>query len=74
MKTFEKNFHVIITKGHAIHIHHSVLPRFTDEDPYKQVYISGDRIIGAASPYVTTALNEGPIIEKSGVNLLLFRQ
>lgn len=47
-----------------INIHHSFLPAFIGGDPYKQAYDRGVKIIGATSHYVTTDLDEGPIIEQ----------
>lgn len=48
----------------AINIHHSFLPSFKGAKPYAQAYARGVKIIGATSHYVTTDLDEGPIIEQ----------
>ncbi len=50
--------------GRAINIHHSFLPSFKGARPYHQAYARGVKIIGATAHYVTTDLDEGPIIEQ----------
>jgi formyltetrahydrofolate deformylase len=50
--------------GRAINIHHSFLPAFKGANPYKQAYRRGVKLIGATSHYVTSDLDEGPIIEQ----------
>ncbi|MBX2809273.1 MAG: formyltetrahydrofolate deformylase [Cellvibrionaceae bacterium] len=52
-------------KGRAINIHHSFLPSFKGAKPYHQAYDRGVKLIGATAHYVTTDLDEGPIIEQS---------
>ncbi len=47
-----------------INIHHSFLPAFPGAKPYHQAFNRGVKIIGATSHYVTTKLDEGPIIEQ----------
>ena len=47
-----------------INIHHSFLPAFVGSNPYEQAYKRGVKIIGATSHYVTTELDQGPIIEQ----------
>lgn len=47
-----------------INIHHSFLPAFAGAKPYHAAFKRGVKIIGATSHYVTTALDEGPIIEQ----------
>ena len=51
-------------RGRAINIHHSFLPGFKGAKPYHQAYDRGVKIIGATAHYVTTDLDEGPIIEQ----------
>lgn len=51
--------------GRAINIHHSFLPGFKGAKPYQQAYDRGVKIIGATAHYVTTDLDEGPIIEQA---------
>ena len=51
--------------GWAINIHHSFLPGFKGANPYRQAYMRGVKIIGATAHYVTTDLDEGPIIEQA---------
>lgn len=50
--------------GRAINIHHSFLPSFKGARPYHQAHIRGVKIIGATAHYVTSDLDEGPIIEQ----------
>lgn len=50
--------------GRAINIHHSFLPSFKGARPYHQAYEKGVKLIGATAHYVTTDLDEGPIIEQ----------
>lgn len=51
--------------GRAINIHHSFLPGFKGAKPYHQAYSKGVKLIGATAHYVTTDLDEGPIIEQA---------
>lgn len=50
--------------GRAINIHHSFLPSFKGAKPYQQAHARGVKIIGATAHYVTSDLDEGPIIEQ----------
>ncbi|MGS2721448.1 formyltetrahydrofolate deformylase [Paraglaciecola aestuariivivens] len=50
--------------GKAINIHHSFLPSFAGAKPYQQAYNRGVKLIGATCHYVTSDLDEGPIIEQ----------
>ena len=47
-----------------INIHHAFLPAFQGANPYKRAYERGVKIIGATAHYVTSKLDEGPIIEQ----------
>jgi len=47
-----------------INIHHSFLPAFIGANPYKQAHARGVKIIGATAHFVTTDLDEGPIISQ----------
>ncbi|MGR4009485.1 formyltetrahydrofolate deformylase [Leucobacter sp. 1207-22] len=51
-------------EGRAINIHHSFLPGFKGANPYKQAHSRGVKLIGATAHFVTTDLDEGPIIEQ----------
>jgi formyltetrahydrofolate deformylase len=51
-------------EGRAINIHHSFLPSFKGARSYHQAYERGVKLIGATAHYVTTELDEGPIIEQ----------
>ncbi len=53
-----------VLSGRAINIHHSFLPSFKGARPYHQAHERGVKLIGATAHYVTTALDEGPIIEQ----------
>jgi len=55
--------------GRAINIHHSFLPGFKGARPYFQAYERGVKLIGATAHYVTTDLDEGPIIEQDVVRV-----
>ncbi|UAJ09073.1 formyltetrahydrofolate deformylase [Glacieibacterium megasporae] len=48
--------------GRCINIHHSFLPGFKGAKPYHQAHARGVKMIGATAHYVTTDLDEGPII------------
>lgn len=50
--------------GRVINIHHSFLPSFKGARPYEQAHRRGVKLIGATCHYVTTELDEGPIIEQ----------
>ena len=50
--------------GRIINIHHSFLPSFAGARPYQQAYERGVKLIGATCHYVTSDLDEGPIIEQ----------
>lgn len=50
--------------GRCINIHHSFLPGFKGARPYHQAYARGVKLIGATAHYVTSDLDEGPIIEQ----------
>ena len=51
-------------EGRAINIHHSFLPGFKGAKAYHQAHERGVKLIGATAHYVTTDLDEGPIIEQ----------
>jgi formyltetrahydrofolate deformylase len=55
--------------GRAINIHHSFLPGFKGANPYKQAHARGVKIIGATAHFVTSDLDEGPIIEQNIVRV-----
>ena len=55
--------------GRAINIHHSFLPGFKGANPYKQAHERGVKLIGATAHFVTTDLDEGPIIEQDTVRV-----
>ncbi|MFP5393183.1 MAG: formyltetrahydrofolate deformylase [Gammaproteobacteria bacterium] len=51
-------------RGRAINIHHSFLPSFKGAKPYAQAHQRGVKLIGATAHFVTSDLDEGPIIEQ----------
>jgi formyltetrahydrofolate deformylase len=51
-------------EGRAINIHHSFLPSFQGGRPYQQAHDRGVKLMGATAHYVTSDLDEGPIIEQ----------
>jgi len=50
--------------GRCINIHHSFLPGFKGAKPYHQAHKRGVKMIGATAHYVTSDLDEGPIIHQ----------
>lgn len=52
-------------EGRAINIHHSFLPGFKGANPYRQAHSRGVKLIGATAHFVTSELDEGPIIEQN---------
>ena len=55
--------------GKIINIHHSFLPSFVGANPYKRAAERGVKLIGATCHYVTSDLDEGPIIEQDVVRV-----
>lgn len=51
-------------QGRIINIHHSFLPAFVGAKPYHQAKERGVKIIGATAHYVTSELDQGPIIDQ----------
>lgn len=52
-----------------INIHHSFLPAFVGAKPYHQAWDKGVKLIGATSHFVTSELDQGPIITQSVANI-----
>ncbi len=50
--------------GKCINVHHSFLPSFKGAKPYHQAHARGIKLIGATAHFVTSDLDEGPIIEQ----------
>ncbi len=50
--------------GRCVNIHHSFLPGFKGAKPYHQAHRRGVKLIGATAHFVTSDLDEGPIIEQ----------
>lgn len=53
----------------VINIHHSFLPAFIGAKPYHQAFERGVKIIGATSHYVTSDLDQGPIIHQDVIRV-----
>jgi formyltetrahydrofolate deformylase len=49
-------------RGRCVNIHHSFLPGFKGAKPYHQAFERGVKMIGATAHFVTSDLDEGPII------------
>jgi formyltetrahydrofolate deformylase len=58
-----------VLEGKIINIHHSFLPGFKGANPYKQAHARGVKLIGATAHFVTSDLDEGPIIEQNVVRV-----
>jgi formyltetrahydrofolate deformylase len=56
-------------QGRAINIHHSFLPGFKGAKPYHQAFDRGVKLVGATAHYVTSDLDEGPIIEQEVIRI-----
>ena len=68
MRILSKDF-VDTYKDKIINIHHSFLPAFIGANPYLQAYNRGVKIIGASAHFVTSNLDEGPIIHQDVVRI-----
>lgn len=55
--------------GQLINIHHSFLPAFVGAQAYRQARERGVKMIGATAHYVTTEVDQGPIIEQDVVRV-----
>lgn len=55
--------------GQIINIHHSFLPSFVGAKPYHQAYARGVKLIGATCHFVTSELDQGPIIEQDVIRI-----
>jgi formyltetrahydrofolate deformylase len=56
-------------EGGIINIHHSFLPSFKGAKPYHQAHDRGVKLVGATAHYVTSDLDEGPIIEQDVIRV-----
>ncbi|NTV11517.1 MAG: formyltetrahydrofolate deformylase [Zoogloea sp.] len=52
-----------------LNIHHSFLPSFVGAKPYHQAYARGVKLIGATCHYVTSELDQGPIIDQDVIRV-----
>ncbi|MHB1229151.1 MAG: formyltetrahydrofolate deformylase [Halothiobacillus sp.] len=55
--------------GQIINIHHSFLPSFVGAKPYHQAHARGVKLIGATCHFVTSELDQGPIIEQDVIRI-----
>lgn len=55
--------------GQIVNIHHSFLPSFVGAKPYHQAFARGVKLIGATCHYVTSELDQGPIIEQDVIRV-----
>jgi len=55
--------------GQIINIHHSFLPSFVGAKPYHQAFDRGVKLIGATCHFVTSELDQGPIIEQDVIRI-----
>jgi formyltetrahydrofolate deformylase len=55
--------------GQILNIHHSFLPSFVGAKPYHQAFARGVKLIGATCHYVTSELDQGPIIEQDVIRV-----
>jgi len=55
--------------GQIINIHHSFLPSFVGAKPYHQAFARGVKLIGATCHFVTSELDQGPIIEQDVIRI-----
>ena len=62
--TFVENY-----VNRIINIHHSSLPAFVGADPYRAAFERGVKFMGATAHYVTTDLDQGPIIAQDIVSI-----
>ena len=60
---------VKLYKNNIINIHHGFLPAFKGAKPYHQAYNKGVKIVGATAHYVTSKLDDGPIIYQDTVQI-----
>lgn len=51
--------------GRCVNIHHSFLPGFKGARPYHRAHERGVKLIGATAHFVTSDLDEGPIIDQA---------
>ena len=56
-------------ENRIINIHHSFLPAFKGANPYRQAFERGVKIIGATAHFVTSDLDQGPIISQDIVSV-----
>lgn len=56
-------------QGRCINIHHSFLPSFKGARPYHRAHERGVKLVGATAHFVTSDLDEGPIIEQDVVRV-----
>jgi len=68
MQILSKNF-ISHYPNKIINIHHSFLPAFMGADPYRSAFQRGVKFMGATAHYVTSDLDEGPIIAQDVISI-----
>ena len=68
MKILSPNF-VWRYKNKIINIHPSLLPSFPGSQAYRQAYEQGVKIAGVTAHFVSTRLDEGPIIAQGSFQI-----
>jgi formyltetrahydrofolate deformylase len=58
-----------VLEGRAINIHHSFLPSFNGARRYHQAFDRGVKLVRATAHYVTSTLDEEPIIEQEVIRV-----
>ena len=64
MQILSESFIASYEPKKIINIHHSFLPSFKGAKAYHQAYEKGVKVIGATAHFVTSNLDEGPIINQ----------
>jgi formyltetrahydrofolate deformylase len=60
--------------GRIINIHHSFLPSFIGANPYLRAHERGVKLIGATCHYITSDLDQGPIIDQEVIRVEHFHR
>lgn len=56
--------------GNIINIHPSLLPRYKGLNTHEKVILNNDTVHGCTTHYVTTNIDDGPIIAQSSISVL----
>jgi formyltetrahydrofolate deformylase len=69
MQVLSESFLKAFPINSIINIHHSFLPAFSGKRPYHAAHLRGVKLVGATAHYVTTQLDQGPIIEQDVIHV-----